>query len=107
MAIITPPKEQRKQIDLRGPDGNVFVLIGTGIRWMQQLGHSKEEIEAFKKEMMSSDYTHAVQTFDNHFGRLCDLIMPKQQLKSHTKEISNRNVKSIVDEITVDIEDEL
>jgi hypothetical protein len=65
-------KEQKSgiEIDLTGPDGNVFFLIGTAGNLAKQLGL---DAEAIKKEMMSSDYENAVNTFDKHFGNFVTL----------------------------------
>ena len=65
-------KEQKSgiEIDLTGPDGNVFFLIGTAGNLAKQLGLDSE---AIKKEMMSSDYENAVNTFDKHFGNFVTL----------------------------------
>ena len=52
-------------IDLRGPDGNVFALMGYANRFAKQLGLNGKEIT---NEMMQGDYEHLVQTFDKYFG---------------------------------------
>lgn len=52
-------------IDLTGPDGNAFALMGYVERFSKQLGLNSKEIIA---EMMLGDYDHLVQVFDNHFG---------------------------------------
>ena len=56
-------------IDLTGPDGNAFVLMGYAKRLAKQLypkglGFEKEIIN----EMMSGDYEHLLEVFDKHFG---------------------------------------
>ena len=82
------------EIDLSGPDGNVFVLMGIAKRLARQIFSGDEEElvneivlcevadllgvdygvapetmgDLIIKEMMSSDYEHAVQTFDKYFG---------------------------------------
>jgi len=57
-------------IDLTGPDGNAFVLIGYANRLSKQLGLDKDAIQ---KEMMKGDYEHLVKTFDKHFGHFVTL----------------------------------
>ena len=52
-------------IDLTGPDGNVFALMGYANRFAKQLGLNGKEIT---NEMMQGDYEHLVQTFDKYFG---------------------------------------
>ncbi len=52
-------------IDLTGPDGNAFVLLGKAKGYARQLGLDGSEIQA---EMMEGDYEHLVETFDKYFG---------------------------------------
>ena len=58
-------KKTQIEMDLTGPEGNVFVLIGTAMNLARQFGIDDEMI---KEQMMSGDYENAVQTFDKHFG---------------------------------------
>lgn len=44
-------------IDLTGPEGNAFALMGTVRRWAKQLG---EDPQPTLDEMMSGDYDHLV-----------------------------------------------
>jgi hypothetical protein len=57
-------------IDLTGPDGNAFVLIGTANNLAKQLGLDGKAIQ---KEMMAGDYESLVNTFDKHFGHFVTL----------------------------------
>lgn len=58
-------------IDLTGPEGNAFVLMGYARNWAKQLGRDADEII---KEMMESDYDHLVEVFDREFGSFCTLL---------------------------------
>jgi hypothetical protein len=58
------------EIDLTGPQGNVFFLIGTARNLAKQLGLDSAEIQ---KEMMSGDYENAVNVFDKNFGSFVTL----------------------------------
>lgn len=53
------------EIDLTGSDGNVFHLIGVGMKFCKQLGLDQNE---FMKKMTSGDYENAVNTFEEYFG---------------------------------------
>ena len=53
------------EIDLTGPDGNAFVLIGTAGNLAKQLGMDASEIQ---KQMMSGDYENLIKVFDDKFG---------------------------------------
>ena len=58
------------EIDLTGPDGNAFVLIGTAAKLARQLGLDGKAIQA---EMMKGDYENLVNVFDKHFGHFVTL----------------------------------
>jgi hypothetical protein len=60
-------KQQSSEIiiDLTGPQGNAFFLMGTATRLASQLGLNKDQIIG---EMIAGDYEHLVQVFDKHFG---------------------------------------
>ena len=64
-------KENKLEIDLTGPDGNVFYIIGQGRKFCKQLGLDTNE---FTTKMMSSDYENAVTTFDEYFGEFVTLL---------------------------------
>ena len=52
-------------VDLTGPDGNAYSLLARARSYAQQLDLNDT---AIIKDMMSKDYEHLVQVFDNHFG---------------------------------------
>ena len=87
------------EIDLTGPDGNVFVLMGLAKRYARQLYdqdhpelvEQRQDNELLRelcidapedpktmgdlicKKMMESDYENAIQVFDSYFGRFVTL----------------------------------
>jgi hypothetical protein len=61
----------RPVIDLTGPEGNAFVLLGYARRWGRQLGKDTTDIH---KRMTSGDYENLVKVFDEEFGDYCDLL---------------------------------
>ena len=56
------------EIDLTGPDGNAFVLMGYAKRFGKQVGMSNSYINEMLEKMMSSDYENLVKVFDDEFG---------------------------------------
>lgn len=52
-------------IDLTGPEGNAYVLMGYAKRFAKQLGLDGEKIV---EEMTYSDYENLVSVFDDYFG---------------------------------------
>jgi hypothetical protein len=61
-------KQKRKgkiEINLSGPDGNAYVLLGFAANFAKQLDLDGTMI---RKEMTSGDYENLIQTFDKYFG---------------------------------------
>ena len=52
-------------IDLTGPDGNAYALMGYATNFAKQLSIDPKPIIA---DMMSGDYENLVSVFDKHFG---------------------------------------
>ena len=63
-------KQQSSEIvlDLTGPDGNAFALMGHAMNFGKQLGFSKLAIDGIIEEMKLSDYENLVSVFDKYFG---------------------------------------
>lgn len=65
MTIRRKRPNQEIVIDLTGPDGNAFALLGYAKSYSKQLSLNYEEI---KREMTSGDYENLIESFDRHFG---------------------------------------
>ena len=52
-------------LDLTGPDGNAYSLMGYAKRFARQLGLDGSAIIG---EMMGGDYENLIQVFDSYFG---------------------------------------
>lgn len=52
-------------IDLTGPDGNAFALMGYARKFARDLGLNGS---AITEEMMRGDYENLLQVFDSYFG---------------------------------------
>ena len=63
--MIKSKSEMHSEIDLTGPQGNAFFLIGSAKKWAKQLGLDADEIQ---KDMMSGDYEHLLSVIEKHFG---------------------------------------
>ncbi len=70
MAIKSKYKRKNKkiEIDLTGPDGNAFVLLGYAKRIARKIGMNGVEAKNIQTEMTNGDYEHLVETFDKYFG---------------------------------------
>ncbi len=67
MAIksIEELRETGRHIDLTGPEGNAFNLLGLAKNLAEQLG---EDAEGIRNRMTSGDYENLVKVFDEEFG---------------------------------------
>ena len=70
MAIVSKDTTKKRVIDLTGPDGNAFVLLGIAKGLCKQL---EIEDEFILEDMRSSDYEQLINTFDMYFGDYVDL----------------------------------
>ena len=61
------------EIDLTGPEGNAFVLMGYARRFGKQLGYDEDRIERIIDEMTLTDYEGLLHTFDREFGHFVTL----------------------------------
>ena len=57
-------------IDLTGPDGNAFSLLGTAKNLAKQIGYSPKETHDLLRDMQLGDYENLINVFDKHFGEL-------------------------------------
>ena len=71
MIVKKEDMERPIEIDLTGPEGNAFSLLGQAQKWAKQLGIDYDELY---KDMTSDDYEHLVEVFDKKFGHFCTLI---------------------------------
>ena len=67
---IKPKKVGKPVIDLSGPQGNAYNLLGVAEQLCKKL---QMEFEPIYAEMTSGDYENLIQVFDKHFGYYVDL----------------------------------
>jgi len=72
--ILEKKESGMMEIDLTGPDGNVFYLLGSAKKLVRLLnerrGNEYLVWDEVKEDMMSSDYDHAIEVFEEHFGHI-------------------------------------
>jgi hypothetical protein len=68
--ILKKPKSNGIEIDLTGPQGNAYFLMGMVKKLSNQLDMDGNKI---LKEMMSGDYENLVKVFDDNFGSVVTL----------------------------------
>lgn len=65
------PRRGKMEIDLTGPDGNAFYLLGIAKKFASTVGVDQNVVI---KEMTASDYENLIIVFDNYFGDYIDLL---------------------------------
>ena len=63
--IKQKPQTTGNEIDLTGPKGNAFFLLGTATNLCKQLGYDSKPV---LDDMKSGDYENLLNVFDTHFG---------------------------------------
>ena len=61
------------EIDLTGPEGNAFVLLGYANRFARELGYSDHERLCLLDNMRLTTYDMLVEIFDREFGSFVTL----------------------------------
>jgi len=67
MTIVSKDRkvEKRIEIDLTGPEGNAFMLLGTANLLGKRLGL---DVKLIQSEMRESDYEHLLKVMEKYFG---------------------------------------
>jgi hypothetical protein len=80
--MIKKKKTSRYEtIDLDGPNGNVFYLLGTAKKYGRLIGSDYDKII---EEMTSGDYYNAVRVFNKYFGSFVVLETNNEELLNGT-----------------------
>jgi len=68
--IVKKEKTKGIEIDLTGPQGNAFYLLGLASRWAKELQFSDSYRKKMLEKMKSGDYENLVKVFDDEFGSI-------------------------------------
>ena len=60
-------KYPKVKVKLIGCDGNAFAIIGACLKEAKRKGLTKDQLDEFKTEAMSSDYDHLLKTCMDYF----------------------------------------
>ena len=71
--IVKKEKTKGIEIDLTGPQGNAFYLLGLAKRWGKELDMSQSYINTMLEKMKSGDYENLIKVFDDEFGSIVTL----------------------------------
>ena len=72
-SISEKPRTASIEIDLTGPQGNAYYLLGLANDLCRQLGYGSFRTECILEEMKLTDYEGLLHTFDREFGMLVTL----------------------------------
>ena len=96
MAILTKDTTRKQVVDLTGPQGNAFYLLGLASKLCKQM---QVEDDIILQDMKMGGYEHLITTFDDYFGDLVDLErqMTKQEILDRVQDILNQegNVQAL------------
>lgn len=70
MTIKKKKPSKQIEIDLSGPQGNAYYLLGVAQRFCAELALDYKQISY---EMKSGDYEHLIIIFDKYFGKFVTL----------------------------------
>lgn len=68
------------KIELSGPQGNAFYLMGLVDDFGRQLNLNQEKVNKIINEMQSSDYDNLLKTFIKYFGIVVQLYKNGKRL---------------------------
>jgi hypothetical protein len=67
------PAGEKQIIDISGPKGNSFYLLGAAAVFSAKLGYTLSEIDDLQLEMKSGNYDHLLEVFNSHFAEYVEL----------------------------------
>ena len=74
MILPINTKPSHVEIDLTGPNGNVFTLISIATDLAKLLNKRRDNeyfnIKELQADMMTSDYEHAIEVMEREFGHM-------------------------------------
>lgn len=70
--MVQKATEKERVINLDGPDGNAFVLLGMANSWGRQLS-TESYADWVTTRMKEGDYAHLVAVFELEFGDIVTL----------------------------------
>lgn len=65
-------EKKKIQIDLSGPEGNAFAILGLAGKLCKELGLDYQE---FHEEATSGDYSKLIGVFEEWFGEFVDIYV--------------------------------
>ena len=71
--IVKKEKTNGIEIDLTGPQGNAYYLLGVAKKFGKQLDMSQKYIDNMLERMTSGDYENLINVFDEEFGSVVTL----------------------------------
>ena len=85
--MIRKPMSAPNVINLDGPDGNAYVLMGMTARCARDIGYASDETDLILRRMMNGDYFNLVKVFEEYFGDHFILETENDDLLTHCQSI--------------------
>ena len=85
--MIRKPMKEPNVINLDGPDGNAYVLMGATARCARDLGYASDETDVILRRMMNGNYFNLVKVFEEYFGEYFILETKDDNLMKHCQSI--------------------
>lgn len=63
----------KKTYSLVGIDGNAYSIMSYVSKAMKETSHTKEEVDAYLNDAMSSDYSHLLSVSSNMIDKINEL----------------------------------
>ena len=76
-------------IDLDGPDGNPFALMGYVSKFGRQLGWTTKQIDECIEKMTSGDYANLVKTMNDKLNDVVTFVTTNDELIEAINEVNH------------------
>jgi hypothetical protein len=67
----------RMTVDLDGPEGNAYALMGIASRLAKDIGWGRRLADEIVSEMQEGDYNNLLEVFEQYFSNYVDLVSSK------------------------------
>ncbi len=69
------------KINLKGPDGNAYALLGYAKSWGKQVMMHEDVIKDITTRMTSGDYNNLLKVFHEEFGTVMEYVNAPKDLR--------------------------
>lgn len=66
--VVNKEPKGKLELNLTGPQGNAFCVMGNAQKLCRELGFTKEKTDSIIEDMKSGDYEHLIDVMEENFG---------------------------------------